>query len=432
MFAVVLVGLVAVSTAQATWSIILVDTRTGEIAIGSATCICGIDIDLQVDVPVVRIGLGAAAAQSLVDGSARNRKLIWAELAKRTAPDEILQMLADNDPAHQQRQYGIVDTLGRAVTFSGRFNGDYANGVTGSFGTVVYAIQGNVITGQPVLDAAEAAVINEPGGLPEKLMAGMEAARSMGGDGRCSCSQANPDGCGSPPPSFTKSAHVGFIIDARLGDVEGRCGRRVGCASGDYYMEFNVANAACDDPDPVIQLRDMFDAWRAGLVGVTDAVESTVDIPTHYLPNDGATTIDLTVTLRDYAGNVPTGVLSVEALHDPNNSAESSSIGPVVLLDPNDQVYQVSVTAGTRIGLDNIRIQVTDSAGTRPLMPLVALAIQDMRADLDGSGRVDLDDLTLLLASFGSGIGGDVDGDGDTDLNDLTALLRTLILLNTP
>ena len=37
-----------------------------------------------------------------------------------------------------------------------------------------------MITGQPVLDQAEAALRNTPGGIPEKLMAAMEAARAMG------------------------------------------------------------------------------------------------------------------------------------------------------------------------------------------------------------------------------------------------------------
>ncbi len=43
--------------------------------------------------------------------------------------------------------------------------------------------------------------------------------------------------------------------------------------------------------------------------------------------------------------------------------------------------------------------------------------------DLDGDGDVDLNDLALLLASYGTDAGGDLDGDGDTDLSDLAILL---------
>jgi len=43
--------------------------------------------------------------------------------------------------------------------------------------------------------------------------------------------------------------------------------------------------------------------------------------------------------------------------------------------------------------------------------------------DLNSSGVVDLTDLTLQLAAYGTTAGGDIDGDGDTDLADVTLLL---------
>ncbi len=43
--------------------------------------------------------------------------------------------------------------------------------------------------------------------------------------------------------------------------------------------------------------------------------------------------------------------------------------------------------------------------------------------DLDGDGDVDLNDLAILLASYGVDAGGDLDDDGDTDLADLAILL---------
>jgi len=47
-------------------------------------------------------------------------------------------------------------------------------------------------------------------------------------------------------------------------------------------------------------------------------------------------------------------------------------------------------------------------------------------ADLNGDERVDLEDLSAVLRSFGTDAGGDADQDGDTDLSDLAILLSAL------
>jgi hypothetical protein len=212
----------AAATAHATWSIVLVDTRTGEVALGSATCLT--NFDLQANTPVLLTGVGGATAQSAVDSTGQNRVFIRDGLIQGVAPSAILSGLSTFDGAHQSRQYGIVDARGRAATFSGTGDGQWAGGRTGQVGTIVYAIQGNVLTGAPVVDMAVAAITNTPGDLAEKLMAGMEAARAMGGDGRCSCNPSDPTGCGSPPPTFIKAAHIAYMIIARAGDRDGSNG----------------------------------------------------------------------------------------------------------------------------------------------------------------------------------------------------------------
>lgn len=221
----------ACGTARATWSIILIDTRTGEVAIGSATCLTA--FDLQANTPVLLTGIGGATAQSAVDGTGQNRVFIRDQMLLGTPPQSIIIGLSGFDTSHQSRQYGIVDTRfgGRATTFTGSGAGLYRGGRTGRFvaagitgGDIVYAVQGNVLTGAPVIDAAIAAIGSTSGDLAEKLMAGMEAARMMGGDGRCSCSPGNPTGCGSPPPVFTKSAHIAYMLVARAGDRDGANG----------------------------------------------------------------------------------------------------------------------------------------------------------------------------------------------------------------
>src|SRR5262245_21202165 len=203
--------------AHATWSILIIDLATGEVAIGIATCLTG--FDLRPETVVVVPGFGVAAAQSFV-GPLSLRELIRQQLLIGTPAAQILAMLAAADPGHQSRQYGIASVTGGTITFTGNAAGPWAGGLTGQTGTLVYTVQGNVLTGAPVIQAAEQAILNTAGTIGDKLMAAMEAARSMGGDGRCSCSASNPTGCGSPPASFTKSAHIGLMITSRPGDLD--------------------------------------------------------------------------------------------------------------------------------------------------------------------------------------------------------------------
>jgi hypothetical protein len=210
--------------ACATWSILIADTRTGEIAVASATCVPG--IDLRANTPVLLLGRGAATAQSVVDSTGLNRASIFAGFARGEAPAKILADLAANDAGHDNRQYGFIDAIGNAETYSGPQNAAWAGGVTGRIdlypegpeNDIVYSVQGNILTGEAVVLAAEDAIRNTPGDLAEKLMAAMEAAYAFGGDGRCSCTAGGPTDCGAPPPAFIKTADVGYMLIGRLGD----------------------------------------------------------------------------------------------------------------------------------------------------------------------------------------------------------------------
>lgn len=218
----------ATPIASATWSILIADTRTGEIALGSATCVPG--INLRSNTPVLILGRGAVTAQSVVDSSGLNRARIFDGFARGMVPAEILADLAVADAGHGNRQYGFIDASGNALTYSGVQNAAWAGGVTGRIdldppgpeNDLVYSVQGNILTGAPVVLAAEDAILNTPGDLAEKLMAGMEAAYALGGDGRCSgClpTDDEPDLC-APPLDFIKTADVGYMLVGRLGDRE--------------------------------------------------------------------------------------------------------------------------------------------------------------------------------------------------------------------
>ena len=69
----------------------------------------------------------------------------------------------------------------RSAAFTGSGCYDYKNHILGPN----YAIQGNILLGQQILDSMEYYFLNTEGCLPDKLMAAMLAARVVGADTRC-------------------------------------------------------------------------------------------------------------------------------------------------------------------------------------------------------------------------------------------------------
>lgn len=292
-------SLVMAAPASATWSIVVLNRVTGEVAVATSTCISNFDISTAV--PVIRVGYAAGAAQSFVVSNAVNRRRIFRNSLRGATPQELLDLIEVSDGGFQNRQFGIVTFTGAPVTHTGTQNGDFANGVTGQVGAYDYAIQGNVLTGSNVVLDCEAAFLNTHGDLGQRMIAAMEAARDAGGDGRCSCSPSNTTGCGSPPPNFQYASYNAFMAIARFGDLDAPCLGNTGCANGDYYMRLNYQGNATTQ-EPIAALRDQYDTWRAGLVGVPDHVRSEVEVGATRLQADGATRTRIDVTLADLDG----------------------------------------------------------------------------------------------------------------------------------
>jgi hypothetical protein len=441
----------AAGQAKATWSMIVIDTRTGEVAVGSCTCLTG--IDLQALTPVLIVGVGAAAAQSAGDTTQRNRTFLRDRLWERMAPDDIVTALSIFDPAHESRQYGIADVLGRAATFTGQEDGQWAGGQTGSFnyayagqtGTIVYAVQGNVLTGEPVVQMAVDALHNTDGDLPARFMAAMQAARSMGGDGRCSC----PGGvttCGSPPPTFTKSAHIGYMLVARAGDKDGSSGVwpsglgpiSVAAADfdGDGKMDLVSANRT---PSTATLFRnvtppgDPFGVLSPGAslsIGVQPSIIRAVDITGDTLP-DLVCVNSLSVSVNPGLGGFSFGT------HTDTTTAAGPNGMVIANFDgtngPDVSCILTNSTLATLLndGAGNLAAPLTRTAGTNPTA-IAAL-------DTDGNGTMDVvitnPSTARLLVFRGAGNGtftagtpvttppsptalgsGDFNGDGRADL----------------
>ncbi len=130
-------------------------------------------------VPWAKAGIGAIATQSWANTSYGPRGL---QLLERGAePEEALSMLLADDPQRESRQVGIVDTKGRAATFTGSDCFAWAGGRTGTG----YACQGNILVGEETVNAlAETFEATAGEEVAERLVRSLRAAQAAGGDSR--------------------------------------------------------------------------------------------------------------------------------------------------------------------------------------------------------------------------------------------------------
>ncbi|QDV04816.1 hypothetical protein Poly30_03090 [Planctomycetes bacterium Poly30] len=374
-------GLALAAPAAATWSIVVVNTRTGEVGIFSATCVRNLNLERVLG--LVRVGEGAAAVQFLGDPNTLKRQFIWAGMEQGMSPDEILNGMAPVFSDFESLQIGMASTFGAPRTFTGSNVWDPNFGVQGQVGDLLYAIQGNVITGAPVVLEAEAALLAAEGDLVVKLSAAMEASRAMGGDGRCSCDDNLPGSCGSPPTvPFTKSADVSFVIVARLGDIDGVCNSASGCTNGDYYLQRRVSLGGPNAVDPVTRLLDKVRVWEQGLVQVADQMRTEVTVDREELVADGLSTATVTVRLADRNGDPLTvggQTLTVWPMH---GGTAPAIAGPVT--DHGDGTHSFQVTATQAAGIGEWHLHVDDGVRNVLLWPALSLPTAPL-ADLHAS-----------------------------------------------
>jgi len=200
---------------------------------------------------VVVPGIGVAVVQAAPDRSLANQRLIADELRAGTEPRVILDLLRE-DPDFAQRQFGVVDLQGRAITFTGSDNAPAALARQGRVeGTdVYYSVQGNILASDEVVLAAVRALDATEGDLLERVMAAMEAADAAGGDRRCTCeTEPVPDA-----PCDGKNAHVAYLLAAERTDPAER---------PFLYLDVTDENVLPhENANPVMTLRLRFEAWK--------------------------------------------------------------------------------------------------------------------------------------------------------------------------
>jgi uncharacterized Ntn-hydrolase superfamily protein len=283
------IALFVPASAWATWSVIAVDARTGQVIIASATCVRQAGFperkpngarDLMDVQAVIVPGLGVAACQAGVDNTRRNQMLVYAEIRKGTPPEKIIELL-QQDPDVQRRQFGIVMIPnGGSITeqnnragFNGSGNSRSSLYFGGRVGDVYYQVQGNTLLGDQVVTMAALAFTRASGTMADRVMAAMEAADQYGGDHRCNCGNNPLDFV----PCDNRTAHVAYITIAEKGDQAGATHN-----DGQYFAYLSATDADIkkgESANPVKTLRMRYDAWKKG-----GSRRTAPPGPTHYKP----------------------------------------------------------------------------------------------------------------------------------------------------
>ena len=236
---------------QHTFSIVAVDTLTGEI--GSAGATCG-DSIIWPGTPGAYIisdilpGVGAIHTQSF--WLASNQVNARVQMQQGSNPNQIISWLAANDAQNnpQSRQYGVVDYhngSSRSAAFTGTNCFDYKNHILGPN----YAIQGNILLGQQILDSMEYYFLNTNGCLPEKLMAAMNGAKVVGADTRCMVEGTS---------SLSAFLRMALPTDSY----------------NNLFLDINVAGTA-PNVEPIDVLETKYNQWMNSHISYCDSVSST-------------------------------------------------------------------------------------------------------------------------------------------------------------
>jgi uncharacterized Ntn-hydrolase superfamily protein len=232
--------------AQDTFSIVAIDTVTGEIGSAGASCIDENQIvGGAIIISDILPGHGAIHTQSYWNST--NQQNAHDRMEEGLSPQEIIEWLIDNDAGNNPsiRQYGIVDTdpagQPRSAAFTGDNCLDYKNHITGPN----YSIQGNILLGEEILNNMEAEFLFNTGSLAEKLMAALQGANVPGADSRCA---------GEGVSSLSAFIRVAWPSDT----------------NGVFYLDLNVPSTPYG-VEPIDSLQVLFDEWLGIHVGMDES-----------------------------------------------------------------------------------------------------------------------------------------------------------------
>jgi uncharacterized Ntn-hydrolase superfamily protein len=316
------------SFSQDTFSIVAVDTITGEIGSAGASCvgpIGGVGAFILSDVIE---GVGAIHTQASY--LAQNQQNAHNRMQEGLSPQQIIDWLVANDAQNNPtiRQYGIVDLTrnGESAGYTGVNCSNYKNHVIGPG----YAIQGNILLGQVIIDTMQYAFLNTEGPLADRLMATLQAAKIIGADTRCA--------------SRGTSSQSGFVKVVRIGD------------GNNPYLQIVVPDTPIGK-DPIDSLQTMFDNWKVSLFNVVDPFLSEIIVEPETLPANGTSQGVITIFPKNNSDTLLSSGL--EILLSNTGAGSLSSVS-----DLGDGTYQATITTPIAIGTDTISAVVISGTDT--------------------------------------------------------------------
>ena len=165
----------AAPPAPSTFSIAAADPATGEVGVAVASRFFAVGAV----VPWARAGVGAVATQASANTSFGPNGLDL--MARAATAEEALKVLVRGDDGRDRRQVGLVTAYGDSATHTGPGCNSWAGGRRGPG----YAVQGNILVGEPVVAAMETAFLASAGKpLAERLLSALAAGDAAGGDSR--------------------------------------------------------------------------------------------------------------------------------------------------------------------------------------------------------------------------------------------------------
>lgn len=129
-------------------------------------------------VPWAEAGIGAVATQSWANTTYGPRGLELLKIGLTT--QQTLDHLIEADHGSKTRQIGIIDAQGNVANFTGEECHEWAGAYSGEN----YTAQGNLLTGEEVVQKMGSAFEDTDGELADKLVAALVAGQKSGGDKR--------------------------------------------------------------------------------------------------------------------------------------------------------------------------------------------------------------------------------------------------------